>query len=72
MENLNTNDEYEYAIFLHKNKFLPGPTVCDLCGGKQFSIYRDKYAKTSMTSFRCLNNIIRLTLMILNIIYYLK
>ena len=55
MINLNYNDEYEYAIYLHKNKILPGPTVCDLCIGNQFAKYRDKYAKTSLTSFRSLN-----------------
>ena len=49
--NEDPNDEYKYALFLYKNKYLPGPTVCDLCGGNQFVLYRDKYAKTSLSSF---------------------
>lgn len=48
--NCEPNDEYEYeyAIFLYKNKYLPGPTVCDLCGRNQFTLYREKYSKTSL------------------------
>ena len=55
----NISGSIEYAKYLHKMGYLPGPYQCS-CGTKNFVIYADSNCKTTNCSFRCINSKCRL------------
>ena len=51
--------EIEVSRNLYQKKFLPGPGQCK-CGSTNFVIYKVTSSKTSLFSFRCVNNLCQL------------
>ena len=53
-ESLNETIEYQIAIELNNNGYLPGLTLCK-CGNDRFSIQKDNSYKTTNLVWRCTN-----------------